>query len=177
MKVKVFPTLDVRDRIEREFLAQSMRGLWRLSHGRPRMISSLPRSVIKNRCREHFPLIFRGLSEKEVMSPALFGEPSTLCGSMGWLSLWMGMWCFLMIVEFTKTPCAPESTRAVRGTSLPWDRIKIGMRIELLVLLVTEIRETSRLGGGTCAHGFLLSENPSPPVHQIAHQTPQRAVG
>ena len=87
------------------------------------------------------------------------------------------MWCLRMMEEFMKTPWAPESTRAVRGTSLPWERIKRGMRIELLVLLVTKIREMLRLGGGTCAHGFLISENPSPPVRQIAHQTPQRGAG
>ena len=83
MKVKDFPAFEVRARIESEFLAQLMKGLCFFSHGRPRMISSCPKSVIRNRWRLVFPFILSGLREKSVIRPAWFGDPSTLCGSIG----------------------------------------------------------------------------------------------
>ena len=155
--------------IVRVFLLKSMIGLCWASHGRPRITSSSPSAVIMNRCRCLVPAMFIGEQVKWVIMPPWFVVPSTFRGDTGWERLYLlnGNWS--AIVVLMNTPSAPESINAFSWMSSPFARNVIGIRIELLLLLVTVTRAMLGFGGGTCILLLLPTENPSSPTSQRVH--------
>lgn len=137
---------------------QSILGLWRRSHGNPRIIDCLPSEVTRSLVHVRLPSqnIFR--QAQCVIGPEWLGEKSTLRTGMGCGSGRVGISCFLTKSESINCPSAPESMSAVVGTVWVLERILTGKHI---VVLFKSVNITGEIvTGGDSVLLFLLSKNP-----------------
>ena len=101
--------------------SQSMSGLCFRNHGRPRIISSFPRSVMKHRrysvCSPPAAIIWTFATS--VIAPARFGVPSIVSTLIGRAIPTQSIPCSATNFRSRKIPSAPESTIAVALRTRP----------------------------------------------------------
>src|ERR1700681_4060285 len=94
------------------FFLQSISGFSVSSHTYPRRMSILPRVVMSSMCFVDRPAIFIVIWAGCVISPPLFGVPSTFETGIGLGSLKRGILFFVTNKWLIQEAPAPESTRA-----------------------------------------------------------------
>ena len=137
------------------------------------MISSCPMHAIRILVGiDVFPTLIGWIAKRVMFIPSR-GDPSTLRARTGCGNSYCNTFSLSATVAFIKTPSAPESMRALRGTSCPCTLTVIGIRIDFESRLGMSTRD-NLMSGEMRVHGFLLSKNPrflgSRRTHRIEKQ-------
>ena len=91
---------------------QSIRGLWFLSQGNPRIIVSFPKEVTSNWVLDVVFPVDRFIQANSLIGPILFVVLSTFLTGMGGFTSEKAMLCVRANCLSMKTPAAPESSSA-----------------------------------------------------------------
>ena len=90
---------------------QSIKGLYSLNHGNPKMMSDDPMLLTSSLSRHFCPFISVWIQVKCVIFPAWFSVPSMFHGVIGHCNFWRIILCLFTYFWFINIPPAPVSRR------------------------------------------------------------------